>query len=81
MTQNEKYLLLKDLCARLHTCNCINGTALTVALADEQPLEANQRNKRKIFSIMVSFILTIIIVFVGFQRMKTTMILSQWKIV
>ena len=42
MKQEQKELLLKDLCARLHTCNCINGTALTVALADEQPLEANQ---------------------------------------
>jgi hypothetical protein len=42
MTREQKDLLLKDLCARLYTCNCINGTALTVALADEQPLEANQ---------------------------------------
>jgi hypothetical protein len=42
MTQEHKDLLLKDLCARLHTCNCINGTALIVALADEQPLESNQ---------------------------------------
>ena len=42
MTQEDKDLLLKDLCARLHTCNCINGTALIVALDDEQPLESNQ---------------------------------------
>ena len=42
MTQNEKDLLLKDLCARLYTCNCINGTAIIVALTDEQPLESNQ---------------------------------------
>jgi hypothetical protein len=42
MKKEDKELLLKDLCARLHTCNCINGTALTVALGDEQPLEANQ---------------------------------------
>ncbi len=42
MTQEQKELLLKDLCARLYTCNCINGTALIVALADEQPLESNQ---------------------------------------
>lgn len=42
MTQENKDLLLKDLCARLHTCNCINGTALIVALDDEQPLESNQ---------------------------------------
>ena len=42
MTQADKELLLKDLCARLYTCNCIHGTALTVALDDEQPLESNQ---------------------------------------
>ena len=42
MTQKDKELLLKDLCARLYTCNCMHGTGLTVALADEQPLEANQ---------------------------------------
>lgn len=42
MTQDQKDLLLKDLCARLYTCNCINGTALIVALDDEQPLESNQ---------------------------------------
>lgn len=42
MTQAEKDLLLKDLCARLYTCNCIYGTALTVALVDEQPLVSNQ---------------------------------------
>ena len=42
MTQKDKDLLLKDLCARLYTCNCIYGTALTVTLADEQPLVSNQ---------------------------------------
>ena len=42
MTQDEKDLLLKDLCGRLHICNCINGTALTIALDDERPMEANQ---------------------------------------
>lgn len=42
MTQEDKKLLLKDLCARLYTCNCMNGIALTVALADERPLESNQ---------------------------------------
>ena len=42
MEKEQKDLLLKDLCGRLHTCNCINGTALIVALADEQPLESNQ---------------------------------------
>lgn len=42
MIQEQKDLLLKDLCARLYTCNCINGTALIVALDDEQPLESNQ---------------------------------------
>lgn len=42
MKQEDKELLLKDLCARLYTCNCMNGTALIVALTDEQPLESNQ---------------------------------------
>lgn len=42
MTKEDKELLLKDLCARLYTCNCMNGTALTVALTNEQPLESNQ---------------------------------------